>query len=256
MIAFLAADGGAARLGLFAPGHDAFREAYPFLVTPSLKPGSVKAYPAELVPGALYLGGWEHAAAGDRLAELGITSLYTLHNAPDTLPTPACVRTHVRAQVADVESADISAHFGPAYDLIEATRAAGGATLVHCGAGASRSAAVAIAYLMRKYRMPADKARAHAVARRSAVNPNTGFWRALCALEAGLGLTQRSDPGDTAGGAGADAEGGERTLPVLAAGAAGERAVVVREALGGKGEGRPDGGSGGRDFIVHRSVSL
>ena len=63
--------------------------------------------------------------------------------------------------------------------------------LVHCGAGVSRSAALVIAYLMRRFTWPAERARQHARARRSLVNPNQGFWRQLCAFEAELGITQR-----------------------------------------------------------------
>jgi predicted protein tyrosine phosphatase len=65
------------------------------------------------------------------------------------------------------------------------------AVLVHCGAGVSRSAALVIAYLMRRFTWPAERAREHCRARRSLVNPNQGFWRQLCAFEAQLGITQR-----------------------------------------------------------------
>ena len=51
------------------------------------------------------------------------------------------------------------------------------AVLVHCGAGVSRSAALVIAYLMRRFAWNAAKARRHCHERRSLVNPNDGFWR-------------------------------------------------------------------------------
>ena len=65
------------------------------------------------------------------------------------------------------------------------------AVLVHCGAGASRSAALCMAYLMRTQSCSAEQARAHCRARRSLVQPNDGFWRALCAFERQLGLAAR-----------------------------------------------------------------
>ena len=65
------------------------------------------------------------------------------------------------------------------------------AVLVHCGAGVSRSAALCMAYLMRKFQWPASQARAHCLQRRSILMPNDGFWRSLCALEAQLGIQQR-----------------------------------------------------------------
>ncbi len=65
------------------------------------------------------------------------------------------------------------------------------ATLVHCGAGVSRSAALVMAYLMRRFSWNAAKARADCVERRSVVQPNDGFWRSLCAFEAQLGIGDR-----------------------------------------------------------------
>lgn len=63
---------------------------------------------------------------------------------------------------------------------------------MHCGAGVSRSAALCIAYLMRRFTWPAQRAREHCKQRRSLVNPNQGFWRSLCAFEEQLGITERS----------------------------------------------------------------
>lgn len=63
--------------------------------------------------------------------------------------------------------------------------------LVHCGAGVSRSATLVLAYLMRRFSWNAAKARKYCFERRSLVNPNDGFWRSLCALEAQLGIADR-----------------------------------------------------------------
>ena len=65
------------------------------------------------------------------------------------------------------------------------------AVLVHCGAGVSRSATLAIMYLMRRERWSAAKAREAVTDRRSLVCINDGFWRALCAMEGPLGVTDR-----------------------------------------------------------------
>lgn len=51
--------------------------------------------------------------------------------------------------VADESGADIRQHFDPMYDFVEKARKEGGRVLVHCGAGASRSATLCAAYLMR-----------------------------------------------------------------------------------------------------------
>ena len=62
---------------------------------------------------------------------------------------------------------------------------------MHCGAGVSRSASLVLAYMMRRFSWNAARARKHCQERRSLVNPNDGFWRSLCALEAQLGIADR-----------------------------------------------------------------
>ncbi len=63
--------------------------------------------------------------------------------------------------------------------------------LVHCGAGVSRSATLCMMYLMRHNFWTAARAKQLCVERRSLVCPNDGFWRALCALEASIGVVDR-----------------------------------------------------------------
>ena len=75
------------------------------------------------------------------------------------------------------------------YDTLNPTRSPG--VLVHCGAGVSRSATLVLAYLMRYFTWSAEHSRKYCFERRSLVNPNDGFWRSLCALEAQLGIANR-----------------------------------------------------------------
>ena len=63
--------------------------------------------------------------------------------------------------------------------------------LVHCGAGVSRSATLCMMYLMRRNLWTATRAKQLCIERRSLVCPNDGFWRALCALEASIGVADR-----------------------------------------------------------------
>ncbi|KAI3430229.1 hypothetical protein D9Q98_004826 [Chlorella vulgaris] len=205
VVAFLAADKHARSIGLFKEGLDAFQQRYPFLVTTSLRSGAAaRRYPSQLDP-LLYLGDWTHAEALERHSELGIKSVVTIHNNPDNLKLPASKYSHLKIELADIDVADIGAHLRSSFDFIEAAVARKQAVLVHCGAGVSRSATLCIAYLMRKHRWSAQKALDYCKSRRSLVAPNDGFWRTLCALEAQLGIAERSDVDAFSGYQGADA---------------------------------------------------
>lgn len=214
VVAWLAADAHAKTLSIFKGGFEELQKLYPSLCTTSLKASTAPSYPAQLEPGLLFLGDWGHAEAHDRLRELNIRSVVTIHNNPGNLRLPPRWR-HLRIELADVDSADMAPHLEPVYAFIEEARAAGHAVLVHCGAGVSRSATLCIAYLMRRHRWPAHKALAFAKAARSLVSPNDGFWRTLCTLEGQLGITDRSDPDAFRGWHGADAVAEEIMEPKI-----------------------------------------
>ncbi|KAK9818679.1 hypothetical protein WJX74_004993 [Apatococcus lobatus] len=200
-------------------GFNGILDELPFVCTPSTKANATKRYPGIIAYKQLYLGSWDDASAPEQMAELGIKRVLTIHNSPEEVRFPASVK-HLRLQLADVETQDISPLFATSFDFIEAGIHANEAVLVHCGHGASRSATLVIAYLMRKHSWTATKARQFCYERRSLVQPNDGFWRSLCALEGQLGLSHRSDPARTSGNRGADAPS------ALAEGAAGQKVAA------------------------------
>ena len=163
---------------------------YPFLCTAGVRTQRDKVYPSLIQPPYLYLGNWFHAENSERLAELGIKRIVTIHNNPERLKPAAGVR-HLQIQMADVDTEDISPWLIPCHEFIEGGRAAGHAVLVHCGAGVSRSATLCIAHLMQRHSWTAQKALEYVKSGRSITQPNDGFWRALCDLEATLGLGER-----------------------------------------------------------------
>ncbi len=54
-----------------------------------------------------------------------------------------------------------------------------GKTLVHCGAGVSRSGSIVVAYLMKKYHLSYDEALALARSKSPRIRPNSSFERQL-----------------------------------------------------------------------------
>ena len=101
---------------------------------------------------SIYVGNATHAANLPSLEEKKIT--YILNMAARD---PACRMTQevygdaykcLRIEAGDMPGYDISQHFEATREFIEEARTSGAKVLVHCAAGASRSATVVIAYLM------------------------------------------------------------------------------------------------------------
>ncbi|CAG9464270.1 unnamed protein product [Pedinophyceae sp. YPF-701] len=200
VVTFLSKDGRTRSLGVYREGAGALRDALPFLFTTSTK-AAAPSYPAAIVQDAVYLGDWEHAADERVLRDLNITLVVTVHNDPKNLRGLPKDVAHLPFVLADLETERIR----PLFDVVnervhdEVNRVVGkgkrrGAVLIHCGAGVSRSAALAMAYLMYRDKCTAASARERVLRRRTIAEPNAGFWRQLCEYEIDLGVHGRSDP--------------------------------------------------------------
>eukprot|EP01065_Artemidia_motanka_P050682 TRINITY_DN8724_c0_g1_i3.p2 TRINITY_DN8724_c0_g1~~TRINITY_DN8724_c0_g1_i3.p2 ORF type:complete len:318 (+),score=51.30 TRINITY_DN8724_c0_g1_i3:228-1181(+) len=86
----------------------------------------------------------------------------------------------------DEPSYDLSQHFSDVADFIDGVVDGGGSCLVHCRQGASRSATLVIAWMMRRHGLTAAAAESFALSRRQDVQPNSGFveqlrvWERTC----------------------------------------------------------------------------
>lgn len=89
----------------------------------------------------------------------------------------------MRISVVDEPEAHLQMHWEETYRFIERARLAGGAILVHCKMGVSRSASTVLAYLMKSQGWSLDEAFANLKARRPIVQPNEGFWSQLLVYE-------------------------------------------------------------------------
>jgi len=149
-----------------------FEAAYPFLI--GLSVGSLRAYPNEIRPG-LFLGS-KATTNQTALAHLQITHVLSIVDR-DMPPPDGTV--HKLLKIADDESADLTPVMREALPFIGTALAGGGRILVHCDRGASRSASVVAAHLMREERLDLSTALEGLKRQRSCVGPNAGFLRSL-----------------------------------------------------------------------------
>lgn len=91
--------------------------------------------------------------------------------------------TYKNIELMDIPETDIAQHFETAFQFIDGAIDNGGCVLVHCNAGISRSATIAIAYLMKTKHWPLDKAYGHVKEKRSKIRPNAGFQIQLKTFE-------------------------------------------------------------------------
>lgn len=134
------------------------------------------------VSACLLLGEARGVEAG-LLAALGVTCVVTAAAELPPLPLGPPVEDSLRLALRDSPGDSIETLFDAVADKVDAVRARGGRTLVHCVAGVSRSAALCLAYLMKYERMTLRKAFVHLRSKRPSVRPNTGFFRQLIAYE-------------------------------------------------------------------------
>lgn len=129
----------------------------------------------------LYIGPITCARDADYLARIGVTHRVTCLE--ERLAEVHGVTTH-HVRVRDDNIDDIGPLLPDAIDFIAAAlKSADNAVLVHCSSGASRSAAVVLAYLVSQQRMPLADAMQLLSSARSCVSPGNVFHKALDELD-------------------------------------------------------------------------
>jgi Dual specificity phosphatase, catalytic domain len=96
---------------------------------------------------------------------------------------PYEAEAHLWRPIKDAEPAPSVEWLREAVAFVEANRAAGRTTFVHCRNGVSRSGLVVVAYLMRKHARGRDEALAFARRARPELRPNPAFMRLLLEWE-------------------------------------------------------------------------
>lgn len=120
--------------------------------------GATKAAPPPFVRVApsLFLGSANAAAAPELLERAGVTLCVNVSRQQPGPRAPGV--TELRVPVFDDPAEDLLAHLEPTCAAMEAAVRAGGACLVYCKNGRSRSAAVCTAYLIRHRGLSRERA--------------------------------------------------------------------------------------------------
>ncbi|KAM6394547.1 protein phosphatase Slingshot homolog 3 [Pluvialis apricaria] len=125
----------------------------------------------------LYLGSEWNAANLEELQQNRVTHILNVAREIDNF-FPALF-TYMNVRVYDEETAQLLPHWNDTFLFLSRVRAAGGRALVHCRMGLSRSAATVLAYAMKEFGWPLERALRHVRHCRPGVLPNPGFMRQL-----------------------------------------------------------------------------
>ncbi|XP_040465349.1 protein phosphatase Slingshot homolog 3 isoform X1 [Falco naumanni] len=132
--------------------------------------------PSHIFP-HLYLGSEWNAANLEELQQNQVTHILNVAREIDNF-FPALF-TYMNVRVYDEETAQLLPHWNDTFLFLSRVRAGGGRVLVHCRMGLSRSAATVLAYAMKEFGWPLERALRHVRHCRPGVLPNPGFMRQL-----------------------------------------------------------------------------
>ncbi|KAF2155614.1 dual specificity protein phosphatase 12 [Myriangium duriaei CBS 260.36] len=145
------------------------------------------------VPGdlKLYIGGLFTLRRKGSLRECGITHVLSVLRLPLDQDLFEGYKHHV-IEVDDVDDENLLQYLPEAIKFIQDGLDSGGAVLVHCAMGKSRSATCVVAYLMKRFDLWPKEALAKLREARPFVEPNPGFMEQL-QLFRGMGMPDEMD---------------------------------------------------------------
>lgn len=130
----------------------------------------------------LYLGSAEDSQNAGPLKSYGIEFIMNVSiTAPDS---PHVVKTHyMKIPVQDSTSENLVDWFQSAFDFIDQVKSCDGKVLIHCVGGVSRSATIAVGYVMRHLQLSLDNAYRLVKEKRPTISPNLNFMGQLLDYE-------------------------------------------------------------------------
>ncbi|XP_036399336.1 dual specificity protein phosphatase 8-like isoform X2 [Megalops cyprinoides] len=149
--------------------------------------------PTRILP-HLYLGSQKDVLNKDLMTQNSIT--YVL-NASNTCPKPdfICESHFMRIPVNDNYCEKLLPWLDKTNDFIDKAKVSNCRVIVHCLAGISRSATIAIAYIMKTMGLTSDDAYRFVKDRRPSISPNFNFLGQLLEFEKGLRLLKALSSG-------------------------------------------------------------
>nr|XP_023695368.1 dual specificity protein phosphatase 22-A-like [Paramormyrops kingsleyae] len=139
----------------------------------------------------LYLGNIRDSENTEILSDNGITHILSVYNSAKPVIEGM---TYLCIQASDSSSQNLLKHFKECITFIHESRLSGGACLVHCLAGVSRSTTLVLAYLMTVTSYGWEDCLSAVKAVRSFVGPNYGFQQQLQEFQRGLLSEVRHTP--------------------------------------------------------------
>lgn len=130
----------------------------------------------EIIPN-LWLGSIKSACNKEELLKNNIKSIISVHIGAVEL-YPDCFKYH-NYDLCDTENEEIISAFNDILPIIHDNLLQGKATLIHCMVGASRSATIVAAYLVRYHGHSPVSALSVMKEKRPLINPNSGYIKQL-----------------------------------------------------------------------------
>ena len=145
----------------------------------------IENHPASRLTNFLFVGNMKDAGDVTALQKAGIDHVLNVTTAAPGYQTCASI-VYKQLRADDNGHQNLKQYFNEAFEFIDLARRRGGAVLIHCQAGVSRSPTIAVAYLIKNFPMPMVEAYRFVKARRSIISPNLNFMGQLLEFEQAL----------------------------------------------------------------------
>jgi len=147
--------------------------------TPCMPSGDV---PVTKILPFLYLGNEVDSRNASTLQSNGIN--FVMNVSESAADSCHVIATHyMKIPVRDSTTENIVDWFQSAFDFIDRVKACDGKVLVHCVGGVSRSATIAVGYVMRSLHLSLDNAYRFVKDKRPSISPNLNFMGQLLQYE-------------------------------------------------------------------------